>query len=58
MRFGEPHPFPVSGSPTGLSASGQQSYEGWSVEHNSYGILKKITDGVQHDYITRKCRAH
>ena len=30
MWFGEPHPFPERGSPTGLSASGQQSYEGWS----------------------------
>ena len=30
MRFGEPHPFPKRGSPTRLSASGQQSYEGWS----------------------------
>jgi len=30
MWFGEPHPFPERGSPTGLSASEQQSYEGWS----------------------------
>jgi len=30
MWFGEPHPFPERGSPTRLSASGQQSYEGWS----------------------------
>jgi len=30
MCFGEPHPFPERGSPTKLSASGQQSYEGWS----------------------------
>ena len=30
MWFGEPHPFPERGSPTGLSTSGQQSYEGWS----------------------------
>jgi len=30
MWFGEPHPFPVRGSPTRLSASAQQSYEGWS----------------------------
>jgi len=27
MWFGEPHPFPETGSPTGPSASGQQSYE-------------------------------
>ena len=30
MWFGEPHPFPERGSSTGLSASGKQSYEGWS----------------------------
>jgi len=30
MWFGEPNPFPRRGSPTRLSASGQQSYEGWS----------------------------
>ena len=30
MWFGEPHSFPVKGSPTRLSVSGQQSYEGWS----------------------------
>ena len=30
MWFGEPHPSPVRGSPTRLSASGQQGYEGWS----------------------------
>ena len=30
MWFGEPHPFPKRGSPTRLSVSGQQSYEGWS----------------------------
>jgi hypothetical protein len=30
MWFGEPHPFPERGSPTRLSASGQQSYKGWS----------------------------
>jgi len=30
MRFGEPHPFPETGSPTTLSASGQQSYKGRS----------------------------
>ena len=30
MWFGEPHPFPESGSPTILSASGQQRYKGWS----------------------------
>jgi len=30
MWFGEPHPFPERGSPTRLSASGQQRYEGWS----------------------------
>jgi len=30
MWFGEPHPFSERGSPTGMSASGQQSYEGWS----------------------------
>ena len=30
MWFGEPHPFPERGSPTRLSASRQQSYEGWS----------------------------
>ena len=28
MWFGEPLPFPERGSPTGLSASGQQSYKG------------------------------
>jgi len=38
MRFGEPHPFPVSGSPTGLSASGQQSYEGWSCRNRKSQI--------------------
>jgi len=32
MWFGEPHPFPERGSPTGLSATGQQSYEGWSLD--------------------------
>jgi len=30
MWFGEPHPFPVRGSPTRLSTSEQQRYEGWS----------------------------
>ena len=30
MWFGEAHPFPERGSPTRLSASGQQSYKGWS----------------------------
>jgi len=30
MWFGEPHLFPERGSLTRLSASGQQSYEGWS----------------------------
>jgi len=30
MWFGESHPFPERGSPTSLSASGQQSYTGWS----------------------------
>ena len=30
MWFGEPHPFPKRVSPTRLSTSGQQSYEGWS----------------------------
>ena len=30
MWFGEPHPFPERGSPTKLSASGEQRYEGWS----------------------------
>ena len=30
MWFGEPQPFPERGSPTGLSTSGQQSYEGWA----------------------------
>jgi len=30
MQFGEPHPFPGRGSPTRLSASGQQSDEGCS----------------------------
>ena len=30
MWFGEPHPFPGRGSPARLSASEQQSYEGWS----------------------------
>jgi len=30
MWFGEPHPFPERGLPTRLSASGQQSYDGWS----------------------------
>jgi len=35
MWFAEPHPFPERGSPTRLSASGQQSYEGWSYrKHN------------------------
>jgi hypothetical protein len=28
MGFGELHPFPERGSPTRLSASGQESYEG------------------------------
>ena len=28
ILFGEPHPFPERGSPTRLSASEQQSYEG------------------------------
>ena len=28
--MGESHPFPERGSPNRLSASGQQSYEGWS----------------------------
>jgi len=35
MSFGEPHPFPERGSPTRLSTSGRQSYEGWSCR-NSY----------------------
>ena len=30
MWFGEPHPFPERGSPTGLGVWRQQSYEGWS----------------------------
>jgi len=30
MWFGEPNPFPERGSPTILSTSGQQRYEGWS----------------------------
>jgi len=47
MWFGEPHPFPERGSPTGLSASGQQSYEVRScrlfiqlLEDNSMGTIK------------------
>ena len=35
MWFGEPHPFPERGSPTELSTSGQQSYEGWSYRISS-----------------------
>ena len=35
MWFGEPHPFPERGSPTKLSASGQQSYEGCSCRKGS-----------------------
>jgi len=30
MWFGEPHSFPETGSPTRLSTSGRQRYEGWS----------------------------
>ena len=39
MWFGEPHPFPERGSPTRLSALGQQSYEGWSCRHSYYKTL-------------------
>jgi len=50
MWFGEPHPFPEGGSPTRLSASGQQSYEGWSCRIYSiymyiiYVIRISVTD--------------
>jgi len=37
MWFGEPQPFPERVSPTGLSASGQQRYEGWSCIKHSRG---------------------
>jgi hypothetical protein len=36
MWFGEPHPFPQRGSPTTLSASVQQSYEGWSCRKSNF----------------------
>jgi len=38
---GEPHPFPVRGSPTRVSASGQQIYEGWSnrISINTHTII-------------------
>ena len=39
MWFAEPHPFPERGSPTGLSASGQQSYEGWSYRTSLHSTL-------------------
>jgi len=41
MWFGEPHPFPERGSPTRLSASGQESYEGWSCRIGQYTQLRK-----------------
>ena len=47
MWFGEPRPFPERGSPTRLSTSWQQSYEGWPgrvfiqlLEHNRMGTIK------------------
>jgi len=46
MWFGEPHPFPERGSPTGLSASGQQRYKGWSC------IGHTPTKTLQHFYFS------
>jgi len=41
--IGEPHPFRERGSPTRLSASGQQRYEGWScIRGNLWEILPSI----------------
>jgi len=39
MWFGEPHPFPERESPTRLSASGQQSYEGWSCRTDMTNLI-------------------
>jgi len=40
MSFGEPHPFPERGSPTRLSESGQQSYEGRSCRLSSCSLVQ------------------
>jgi len=37
MWFGEQHPFPERGSPTGLSMLGQQSYEVWACRPQNKG---------------------
>jgi len=50
MWFGEPHPFPERGSPTRLSASGQQSYEGWSCRTNT-GIWDKFVGTRTHSQL-------
>ena len=44
MWFGEPHPFPERGSPTRLSASGQQGYEGWSCRILCYMHISKLKE--------------
>jgi hypothetical protein len=43
MWFGEPHPFPERGSPTILSMSGKQRYEGWSCTLLNVPILRHFT---------------
>jgi len=42
MWFGEPHPFPERGSPTGLSASEQRSYKGWSCRTKFWSFLAQF----------------
>jgi hypothetical protein len=42
MWFGEPHPFPERGSPTLLSTSGQQRYEGWWCRSFFFNTLRNL----------------
>jgi len=58
MWIGEPHPFPERGSPTGLSASGQQSYEGGScrTSHQKYAALLNESYEIQQTFIVQVYR--
>jgi len=47
--FGEPHPFPERGSPTSLSASVQQRYEGWSFRM----LATRVRCIIQHVWCTQ-----
>jgi len=48
MWLRDPHPFPIRGSPTGLSIAAQRSYNGWSCR-----IVAKLLKKFPAFYVTR-----